>query len=65
MEKRIVRFIAVFFACGVLMAAALSASVIPKLKPKPKVPDAAPGTGSMELGVDDLKTPLGIDDAAP
>jgi alpha-L-rhamnosidase len=65
MEKRIVRLIAVFFACGVFMAASLPASVIPKLKPKPKVPDAAPGTGSMELRVDDLKTPLGIDDAAP
>jgi alpha-L-rhamnosidase len=64
MEKRIVRLIAAFFACGVLMtSAALPASVIPKLKPK--VPDAAPGTGSTELRVDDLKTPLGIDDPAP
>ena len=64
MEKRIVRLIAAFFAYGVLMtSAALPASVIPKLKPK--VPDAAPGTGSTELRVDDLKTPLGIDDPAP
>jgi alpha-L-rhamnosidase len=63
MEKRIVRLIAGFFASGLVLAAALSGSVIPKLKPK--VPDAAPGTGSTELRVDDLKTPLGIDDAAP
>ena len=65
MEKRIVCLL----VCGlVLGAATASASVIPKLKPKQqkeKIPPPAAGTGSTELRVDNLKTPLGIDDPTP
>jgi len=65
MEKRIVSLL----VCGlVLGAATASASIIPKLKPKQqkeKIPPPAAGTGSTELRVDDLKTPLGIDDPTP
>jgi alpha-L-rhamnosidase len=65
MEKRIVCWAVLGLVVG---AATLSASVIPKLKPKQqkeKIPPPAAGTGSTELRVDNLKTPLGIDDATP
>jgi hypothetical protein len=62
MEKRIVCWAVLGVVLG---ACTVSASVIPKLKPKEKIPNAAPGTGSAELRVDDLKTPLGIDDPTP